>query len=208
MWNWTEDQVTLALIRHGETKANREHRYLGRTEEGLCEEGRKALALLKEKCGYPEVEYLFVSPMLRCRETAEILYPTLYPVSVPEWTEMDFGEFEYRNYEELKENVQYQAWIDSNGVLPFPNGESREAFVFRCETGFVKMGRMLEQMETGKGKRPVTVGAVVHGGTIMALLSRFHGGDYFDYQVPNGKGYLCKVKGRKDSVCLTKLQKL
>ena len=29
----------------------------------------------------------------------------------------------------------------------------------------------------------ITAGAVVHGGTIMAILSSFYGGDYFDHQV-------------------------
>ena len=31
--------------------------------------------------------------------------------------------------------------------------------------------------------------AVVHGGTIMALLGHFLGGEYFDYQVKCGQGY-------------------
>ena len=31
--------------------------------------------------------------------------------------------------------------------------------------------------------------AVVHGGTIMALLSHYCGGDYFSYQVKNAEGY-------------------
>ena len=36
--------------------------------------------------------------------------------------------------------------------------------------------------------------AVVHGGTIMALLSKFGGGEYFDYQVPCGRGYQCLLR--------------
>ena len=30
---------------------------------------------------------------------------------------------------------------------------------------------------------------IVHGGTIMALLSHYCGGDYFSYQVKNAEGY-------------------
>ena len=33
--------------------------------------------------------------------------------------------------------------------------------------------------------------AIVHGGTIMSVLSSLCGGDYFDYQVKNGEGYEC-----------------
>ena len=38
-------------------------------------------------------------------------------------------------------------------------------------------------------QEPLPVAAVVHGGTIMALLSHYCGGDYFSYQVKNAEGY-------------------
>lgn len=47
---------------------------------------------------------------------------------IEELSECDFGEFENKNYKELSGNQDYQRWIDSNGTLPFPGGESREAF--------------------------------------------------------------------------------
>lgn len=40
---------------------------------------------------------------------------------------------------------------------------------------------------------PLTVGIIVHGGTIMALLSKYCGGDYYDYHVGNGRGYICSM---------------
>ena len=43
---------------------------------------------------------------------------------------------------------------------------------------------------SGQGDRKIqSVSAVVHGGTIMALLSHFLGGEYFDYQAKCGQGY-------------------
>ena len=33
----------LFLIRHGMTEGNREKRYIGKTDEGLCDEGRRML---------------------------------------------------------------------------------------------------------------------------------------------------------------------
>lgn len=48
MWNWTENQIELYLIRHGMTLGNVEHRYIGRqTDEPLSEDGRQQLE--KEK---------------------------------------------------------------------------------------------------------------------------------------------------------------
>lgn len=187
MRNRSENQVTLVLIRHGATKSNGEHRYLGKTEEGLSPEGKRLLTEYGQQGRYPSCEYLFCSPMGRCRETAEILYPKSEPMIISEWTEMDFGAFEGKNYQELNGDQRYQAWLDSNGTLPFPEGESRESFTDRCDRGFQKMLRELERVTEA------TVGVIAHGGTIMALLSKYCGGDYFDYQVPNGGGYVCTL---------------
>ena len=71
--------------------------------------------------------YVFVSPMLRCRQTAEILFPQIPQIEIDPWREMDFGEFEGKNYAQLNGDLRYQAWIDSGGTLAFPGGESREA---------------------------------------------------------------------------------
>ena len=49
------------------------------------------------------------------------------------------------------------------------------------------------------GEQVTEVVCVVHGGTIMALLSHFAGGEYFDYQCKNGEGYRCQVKWTKGS---------
>ena len=47
-------------------------------------------------------------------------------------------------------------------------------------------------------REEITAGAVVHGGTIMAILSSFYGGDYFDHQVKNGGGYRCLLSGTRE----------
>lgn len=195
-----EYQITLVLIRHGVTASNKEHRYLGQTEESLSPEGTELLKKKKETGRYPEPDILFSSPMWRCLETAEILYPNKEAIVIPEWREMDFGEFEGKNYMDLADDSRYQAWIDSNGTLPFPGGESREQFVQRVFAGLEKMlslipeGILFREPKSGLPRNhPLTVATIVHGGTIMALLSRLAGGEYFDYQVPNGSGYKCRL---------------
>lgn len=140
-----EERVTLLFLRHGATKANEERRYLGKTDEPLSERGKRILLSGKAQGRYPQVDRLFCSPMKRCIETAEILYPMWKPVIIPEWTEMDFGQFEYKNYEELKEDPRYQAWIDGGGTAGFPAGESREAFGKRCARGYERMCGVLRQ---------------------------------------------------------------
>ena len=209
MWNPTENKITIIMIRHGETPSNKEHRYLGRTDESLSVEGIQKLQKRKNDNYYPSVDYVFSSPMKRCVETAQILYPNGEAVIIPEWKEMDFGEFEKKNYMELQGDERYQAWIDSNGTLPFPNGESREEFVERCKNGFYCMINKIRDFEDKNGSRDIRIALIVHGGTIMSLLSSFYGGEYFDYQVPNGRGYLCKLEEvQGENIRLVDIEKL
>jgi Fructose-2,6-bisphosphatase len=189
MRNRTENQITLALIRHGETPSNALGRYLGRTEEDLSDTGKEKLLQNRQSGKYPRADAVFSSPMKRCLQTAEILYGCTNPIVVAEWREMDFGRFEGRNYRELSGNAEYQAWIDSGGELPFPGGESRQEFLARCRLGLGQAVKKLGKAES----LPTSAAAVVHGGTVMALLSAFCGGDYFDYQCKNGEGYLCRL---------------
>lgn len=211
MRNRTENQITLTLIRHGKTKANLEHRYLGRTDEELSEDGKKEILEQKAAGRYPapeKTDVIIATPMLRCRQTAGILYPGRELLLIDEFREMDFGVFEGKNYKELQEDARYQAWIDSGGTLPFPGGESRENFQKRCCDGFLRMLGLLDRMETKEVsversveasiERRCRAAAIVHGGTIMALLSAYGEGAYFDYQCENGGGYECEVRWCRD----------
>ena len=127
--------------------------------------------------------------MRRCVQTAQILFPGKELVLEPGLMECDFGAFENKNYEELSGNPAYQEWIDSNGTMPFPGGESMEGFQKRCREQFA---RILEACL----EESVELGAfVVHGGTIMSILSGFSKvpGDYFSWQVKNGEGFQIKT---------------
>ena len=208
MWNWSEIEITLVLIRHGSTKSNEEHRYLGKTDESLSENGRAQLLQAKRAGQYPEVDALYVSPMKRCLETANILYPRQKRQIIPQWSEMDFGAFEGKNYQELSGDARYQAWIDSNGTLPFPEGEGREDFVKRNAEGFADMMRDAEEQLSEQVGKHIRIGAVVHGGTIMSVLSAFGDGGYFDYQVKNGDGWRGRVKWTEEGFRITDLEKL
>ena len=199
----------LILIRHGKTAGNLLGRYIGsRTDEPLCDEGREGLAGKQ----LPEVERLYVSPMKRCVETAEILWPGFDRKKMQKVTDLrecDFGDFENKNYKELSENGDYQAWIDSNGTLPFPNGESMDAFKSRCLEAFARIVEEVsgaEQEWIASGKTGIfRAGIVVHGGTIMAILEQYGypKAAYFDYQVKNGCGYrLTPVEGTRLWNCL------
>ena len=112
---------------------------------------------------YPEVTYVYVSPMKRCVQTAEIIYPEMMKAGAyscnEKLRECDFGLFENHNYIELSGCPEYQAWIDSGGKLPFPEGESREAFIRRTLEGFREVVRDAQAHDRE------TIAVVAHGGT-------------------------------------------
>lgn len=177
----------LFFIRHGKTAGNLRHNYVGRTDEPLCPEGLAELQQKKEAGCYPEVDLLFCSPMLRCKQTAALIYPQLRQNLLADLRECDFGDFENKNYQDLHGNAAYQQWLESNGSLPFPGGESREHFVERCCRGFMKAASYIFK----RPKYTRRVAFVVHGGTIMALLSAYAELDYFALMCENGGGYSC-----------------
>lgn len=191
----------ILLLRHSKTSGNIQGRYIGsRTDEPLCQEG---IDLLSGRI-YPAVQVVYASPLKRCVETAQLIWPAQAEQIIlePGLRECDFGDFENKNYEELNGNPDYQAWIDSGGTLPFPGGESMEQFKERCRKAFEKLVQEVEELEartvpksrplSGQGTHLFRAAVVVHGGTIMAILEKygFPKKNYFDYQVKNGCGYL------------------
>lgn len=181
--------MKLYLIRHGSTKGNIEKRYVGNTDEELLEESKHKLKIFVDNIQNVivcPVKKVYVSPMLRCRQTADILFPVAEQIVVEELRECNFGEFEYKNYIDLNGREDYQRFIDTNGKTGFPGGEEMKEFKDRCAEGFMKV---LEQNED-------VVVMVVHGGTIMSILDRYSSPhkDYYDWQIGNGSGYKALVE--------------
>lgn len=194
--------MELLLLRHGMTKGNREGRYIGSTEEVLCEKGRQALWERKQEKWYPPVDRLYVSPMKRCLETAALLYPGQPIQAVTDFQECDFGRFEGKTYRDLSlsahDKEAYQAWVDSEGTLPFPEGESPADFKCRCVNAAKDVLAALEAegfMETKK-----RAAFIIHGGTIMAIMEKLEGsGSFYRYQVSCGGGFLCQVLKKEEA---------
>lgn len=187
------------LIRHFQTQGNLERRYIGRTDEPILQNQTGKIACCPEK--------IISSPMLRCRQTAERLFQREPDLLCEELREMDFGHFEGKNYEELKADPVYQRWLDSNGTIPFPEGEGRDAFCARSCLGFEQMMDRLMEWQCKEAA------FVVHGGTIMAVLSAYCGsaGSFYDWQVKNGEGYVALAKEhiwRQGKKQLTEIKKI
>ena len=166
------------LIRHGKTAGNLAGRYVGRSDVPLCPEGRaEALCARRDET----VKTVYVSPLLRARETAAILFPNAEQIAVDALREMDFGDFEGRTAAEMEHDPAYRAWVDDLCRGACPGGESQAEFHDRVKTAF------LETVQ--KTRADATV--VAHGGVIMSILYQFARPEkaFYEWMMPNLGGF-------------------
>ena len=175
--------LKILLLRHGQTQGNLEHRYIGSTDQPLCPSGREAL----QGRALPPVDKIYTSPLLRCRETAGILFPDQLAETIPDLRECDFGAFENHTYEELKDDPAYQRWLDTGGETAPPGGESKSEQKSRTLSAFQSIVSR---------RRSGAIALVVHGGTIMTLLESLEPAhEFYRWQAKNGGGWLCAWDG-------------
>ena len=155
--------MRLLLLRHAETEGHRQRRYIGRTESELTEDG----VLLAQRCLYPQVERVYVSPLSRSQRTAGLLFPGIAQHLVDGLAEMDFGDFEGHSSDELAGDPAYRAWVDAYCETACPNGESRMEFNERV---LQALGQVIADARQ-RGLQSLAV--VAHGGSLMAVMSRY-----------------------------------
>lgn len=174
--------MTIYLIRHGQTEANKLHLYCGSTDIPLSEEGREALKGLSYTVD--DVHYI-TSGMRRTEETLQILFGDVQHKVDSRFREIDFGSFEMKSYEQLKDNPDYQIWLsgDNERNTP-PGGESGESMKQRA----------LEAFHCLKSDSVV----ITHGGVIAAIMASLYPQEQksrYDWQPKPGHGYRITESG-------------
>ena len=178
---------TVLLIRHAMTQGNLERRYVGRGDQPILPGGREKAKLVGQKL--PACDIVFSSPLLRCRQTAEILFPESDLVIIPDLIECDFGNFEGKSAGELAADREYTEWVDSGCTEPIPGGEDPFEFKERAAAAFL---REVSALPDG-----VVAAFVIHGGVIMAILERFAipKKTYYEHYIENCEFRLCRWDG-------------
>lgn len=159
------------LVRHGKTEYNERRQYCGALDPDLSDLGRQELehSAIKTYLEERTPDMVFCSPMQRTLQTAAILLDgrDVPLVAVPELREIDFGDFEGRSYEEMKDDPAYTAWLDTNCEGPIPGGDFPESFRDDVEVCFESL------METCRTERVERALIVSHGGVLGTILERF-----------------------------------
>ncbi len=175
---------TIILIRHGKTPSNALGKYMGcGIDEDISDDGREEIIAKRDHVrAICEGAVLYCGRQKRARSTAKLVFYDKEANVCESLYEIDFGEFEGKTAAELSSDPRYQRWIDSDGTVTFPGGESIDHFRTRTMSS---LHNIIE--EAGEAEK---IAIVCHGGNIMAIMSTLAGGNYYDYLIPNVDGYV------------------
>ena len=177
--------MKIHLIRHGSTLANEKKLYCGHTDLPLSEQGTAEIRTFKETGIYPTCPDLyFTSGLNRSKQTLNLIYGPVAYASLSEFNEYNFGDFEMKSYEELKERSDYQAWAyDTNGLSACPGGECKQQFTQRVLTGFDS----LAEKATAVNETLL----LSHGGVIVSIMEYLFPNThhFYEWQTRPGRGY-------------------
>lgn len=153
------------LIRHGETLANREFRYIGSRDDALSVVGEVQATQLASALTTLPIAAVYSSPLQRARKTAEaIAEPHQLTVHIsPELSECSFGTWEGLSRAEVlaQDAARLHAWEHDTTIAP-PDGESFAALQQRV-CAFVEQ---LAEQHAGQA-----LALVSHVGPIKVLLA-------------------------------------
>ena len=155
----------ISVIRHGMTAANENGVYIGSTDLPLSSKGAAELAAKMDEKDYPTVHRVYSSPLKRCTETAEILFPETEICTVDDLRELDLGQFENKGVEELLQREDYKAWLKGGRDARPTGGESLEEMTARTYKALHSV--ITDMMNSGL----THCAMITHGGIISNMLS-------------------------------------
>ncbi len=147
--------VPFYYIRHGQTDWNLMRKLQGNSDIPLNETGKVQARAARDRMAGHEVEAIFCSPLVRARQTADIVNEALdCPV-----TELDgLRECHFGIHEGVSRPDWIDGWLDGDGHGVPPEVESFEAFITRAATA-------INQALAHPG--PVLI--IAHGGTYIPV---------------------------------------
>ncbi len=149
------NHFVIHLIRHEKTIANLNRKYIGWTDEPIFTSNRPFKLPI-------EAEIIYGSDLKRCEQTAQLYFPGVTYCPEKNLRELNFGDFEMKTYEDLKDNLNYRNWIDDPQLNTPPNGEPYAEFAKRVLTCFQQIISQNDEYTF-----------IVHGGVIRFLLTVF-----------------------------------
>jgi phosphoserine phosphatase len=156
------------LVRHGETDWNRAGKFQGQIDVPLNDRGREQASLAAEFLKTVPIDFAFTSPMLRPKETAEIILADRSSLTLHEdadFREIGHGLWEGKFEAEIKAAYpgELERWHTQPESVQMPEGENLQDVWNRAT---VAWQRTISQI----GNVPTTGIVVAHDATNKVLL--------------------------------------
>ena len=155
--------LSLFLLRHGRTRLA--GRFVGATDIDLSSDGVQQILEFRKTVRLDVFDKIYCSPMLRCRQTAELLGFGSSIHMDDTLKEIDFGRWEGMSYAEIeKQDSDVVAdWIADPEGFCFPGGECLKHFLKRLESFKLR----LQNDATNRAL------VITHGGIIRHLVCSY-----------------------------------
>ena len=166
----------LYLIRHGQTDWNKVHRLQGVTDIPLNETGRQMARDGRAGIAGIHFDICYVSPLVRARETADIMLEGRQIVKIPDerLKEYCFGEYEGSYYYQTDpENPVYILFHDPERFMADRRAESLEEI---CQ----RTAEFLKEIVYPLTLEKKDILIVAHGGVNLAIYNQI-------YHIPIGQ---------------------
>lgn len=156
----------LVLVRHAESAQDVRGRCYGRLDVHLSPTGHRHAERLARSLRRTTLTAVYSSPSARALETAVPLAAAhgIAPASDERLSEIDFGEFEGRRYDEIASTHPelYRRWMTAPTRVRFPGGESYAGLRRRA----LAATAAIRERHAGE-----TVAVVSHAGVLRAILA-------------------------------------
>ncbi len=187
--NYT-DMVKFLFVRHGKTAYNEQHLLQGQTDIPLSETGRKEAEATRASLLSYQIDEIYTSPLLRARETAEIIAKGR---DIPVYVEPAIIEM---NYGDLEGKCTYKSGLGKlrrKYFTRFPNGEN----YFDVASRIYPFLKSVEEKHKDENKTILLVG---HMGIFRVILSYFQdltNEEFGRWRVRNAEVVVLPEKGEK-----------
>ena len=152
----------LLVIRHGQTEWSRTGRHTGRTDIELTDQGREEARAAATTLDGWHLERAYSSPLVRARETAELVQPSCGLVFDDDLMEWDYGVYEGESTPQTRKRIpDWSVWTHEiiDGETVEAVGERVDRFIARFD----------DEVPDGNAV------AFAHGHSLAILIARWCG---------------------------------
>lgn len=141
--------MRLTLVRHGQSMGNLEGRMQGQQDWPLSPLGREQAAAAGKRYAGRQPDRILTSPLIRARETGEIVFPGREMSAEPGFMEVCEGDWEGRPIKEImtREPQYLTGWFQAGSGIAAPGGETVEALYGRVTEALLR--RLAEAQQDG-----------------------------------------------------------